>query len=178
MNDRDRNPSPSLASVRLSLRVLLFMTALAATAIGCAWVGTSHSVRFNSYQTEREMGRLPPLPTMANGMNELRLQWDLGDDPDADNYYTAREDPSKTIDGLWDRAEAAEKDGNLRLDRELLQEYLKQTQIARDPWFSSSGHGDRNSAIDRLDALNALDHGSSTAHLKAYLDARRLYDTN
>jgi TolA-binding protein len=175
---RKANSGPSLSAMRLSLRVLLFLTSLAATAIGCAWVGTSHSVRFNDYQTEREMGRLPPLPTMANGMNELRLQWDLGDDPDADNYYTAREDPSKTIDGLWDRAEAAEKDGNLRLDRELLREYLKQTQIARDPWFSSAGHGDRNSAIDRLDALNALDHGSSTAHLKAYLDARRLHDAN
>lgn len=59
-------------SWRATSRVLVFISALSATALGCGWVGTSHSVRFNDYQTEREMGRLPPLPTLSNGQNDLR----------------------------------------------------------------------------------------------------------
>src|SRR6266567_2856668 len=145
----------------------LSLLAAAVTAIGCAWPGTSHSVRFNSYQTEREMGRLPPLPTMANGMNEKRASWDLeSEDQDVDGDYSNSGDGSKRVDSIWERAETAEKDGNLRLDRDLLVEYLK-VAVSRVR---------RNSAIDRLDVLNALDHGSSTPAIRAYLNARHLHD--
>jgi TolA-binding protein len=165
-------------TTRTIARVLLFIGGLAATAVGCAWMGTSHSVRFNGYQTEREMGRLPPLPTLANGMNELRAYWgmeDVGQSPDDD--YTVGEKRSKEVDALWDRAEAAERDGNLRLDRELLRQYLQRTGIARDVWFNpSSRQQRRNSAIDRLEALSALDRGSSASSVQAYLNARCGHD--
>ena len=164
-------------SIQLFITIGLSLIAAVVTAIGCSWPGTSHSVRFNAYQTEREMGRLPPLPTMANGMNEARAYWDIDEEPvDDDSVYV---DHAKEVDGLWDRAEAAEKDGKLRLDRELLSDYLKRTETARDSWTSyTSRQGRRNSARDRLDAMTALDHGSSAFAVKAYLNARRLHDAD
>src|SRR6266705_1651631 len=113
-------------SMQLFITIGLSLIAAVATAIGCAWPGTSHSVRFNAYQTEREMRRLPPLPTMASGLNEKRAYWDL---ESGDEDYTAADDESKDIDALWERAEAAENDGNLSLDRSLLHEFLQQTEI-------------------------------------------------
>lgn len=177
---QDTNISEKRNATRVTLRVLLFVFTLAATAIGCAWMGTSHSVRFDDYQTEREMGRLPPLPTLANGMNDARAYWeseDVGQTPDDD--YTVGEKRTKQADALWERAEAAEKDGNLRLDRDLLNEYLKRTEIARDVWFYPSAcQIRRNSAIDRLDALSSLDRGSNASNVKAYLNARHAHDSD
>src|SRR5258707_316253 len=100
------------SEVSLVILIGLAIVAAAITAIGCGWPGTSHSVRFNSYQSEREMGRLPPLPTMANGLNEKRAMWDL-EDEDSDADYSNSVDGSKKIDSIWERAETAEKDGNL-----------------------------------------------------------------
>ena len=78
----------SRMSVRKTFRVLLCAASVTATAIGCGWMGTSRSVRFNAYQSEREMGRLPPLPTMANGLNDARANWDdLDDGGDGDDAY-------------------------------------------------------------------------------------------
>src|ERR1051325_1267366 len=138
----------------------------AIAALGCAWPGTSHSVRFNSYQGEREMGRLPPLPTMANGLNSLRAAWDDVADEDTYADYSTSEDHSKKIDSLWTRAGEAEENTNLRLTRDLLVQYLKE----------GSGQSHRNSAIDRLDALGAIDEGASAAAVTAYLEARRCHD--
>jgi len=153
----------------LIILIGLAIVAAAITAIGCAWPGTSHSVRFNSYQSEREMGRLPPLPTMANGLNGKRASWDdENTDENGEEDYSDSADGSKKTDSIWERAETAEKDGNLRLDRDLLTEYLK-TAVSQLR---------RNSAIDRLDVLNALEHGSSTAAIKGYLNARHLYDND
>src|SRR6266404_3026683 len=105
-------------SMRLFITIGLLLIAAVATAIGCGWFGTSHSVRFNQYQTEREMGRLPPLPTMANGMNEARASWAMeGIESGEDDEYTAGDKRTKEVDALWERAEKAEQDGNLRLDR-------------------------------------------------------------
>src|SRR5437773_12208145 len=133
-----RKPAATLPKrIQLFIAIGLSLIAAVATAIGCAWPGTSHSVRFNAYQTEREMGRLPPLPTMANGMNEGRMYWDVGDEPEPEDDYEVAEAESKQISALWDRAEAAEKDGNLRLDRDLLNQYLKRTEISRDYWVDS-----------------------------------------
>jgi outer membrane protein assembly factor BamD (BamD/ComL family) len=174
---RQQVTSPSGASA--SILIVLAIVAAAVTAIGCAWPGTSHSVRFNAYQSERQMGRLPPLPTMANGVNEARAYWMLEDGSDNEDYYTKIEKRSKEVDALWERAEAAEKDGNLRLDRELLDEYLKVTGGPRVLWFEpTNAQGRRNSASDRLDALKTLDQGSKTATVKAYLDARHLHDSD
>jgi outer membrane protein assembly factor BamD (BamD/ComL family) len=170
---KEQVTSPSGASV--SILILLTMFAAGITAIGCSWPGTSHSVRFNAYQSEREMGRLPPLPTMANGLNEARAYWMLEDDNE--DYYTTIEKKSKEVDELWERAEAAEQDGNLRLDRELLSEYLKVTGGPRVFWFEpKESQARRNAATDRLDALQALDRGTTAVIVKTYLDARRLQD--
>jgi TolA-binding protein len=142
-------------------------------------MGTSHSVRFNQYQTEREMGRLPPLPTMANGLNEARADWDMDDSGEGADVYTLAEKRSKDLDALWDRAEAAEKDGNLRLVRDLLTEYVKRTEITREVWGSpTASQQHRNSAIDRLDALSALNRGSIESKVSAYLNARRVHDSD
>jgi len=163
--------------MQLLITIVLFLIAAVATAIGCGWPGTSHSVRFNGYQTEREMGRLPPLPTMANGLNEGRAYWDFNEEPGPGD--DSQQDPAKEVDALWDRAEAAEKDGNLRLDRELLNDYLKRTDAAREGWKGYASRQERrNSATDRLDAMTALDHGSSTSVVMAYLNARRLHDVD
>lgn len=141
-------------------------------------MGTSHSVRFNAYQSEREMGRLPPLPTMADGLNEARANWDADDDTgESGDSYTLAEKRSKDIDALWDRAETAEKDGNLRLARGLFSDYLKRTESPREVWISSTARQQRrNSAIDRLDALSALNRGADESKLKAYLNARHAHD--
>ncbi len=168
-----------LATVRITPRVLFFMASVAATAIGCGWFGTSHSVRFNEYQTEREMGRLPPLPTMANGLNDARAYWDLDDSAEGEDSYALGEKRTKEVDALWERAEKAEQDGNLRLDRDLLDEYLKRTYTSRDIWYEPTNRQQRrNSAFDRLDALGALDRGTSAAKLQAYLNARRAHDSD
>jgi hypothetical protein len=53
-------------SFRHLTHVLLFVAALAATALGCVWVGTPDSVRFNDHLDYNEMGRLPPLPAETN----------------------------------------------------------------------------------------------------------------
>jgi TolA-binding protein len=167
-----------IGRLQVALTIVLSMLAAAVTVIGCAWSGTSHSVRFNGYQTEREMGRLPPLPTLANGLNEKRRFWDA-DEVESEADYTAAETESEQVNSLWDRATAAEEDGNLRLDRDLLKEYLNRTHPSRDYWaFSDKRQQRRNSAFDRLDVLSALDHGVNASKVKPYLDARRLYDAD
>ncbi|HJZ79002.1 MAG TPA: tetratricopeptide repeat protein, partial [Pyrinomonadaceae bacterium] len=129
------------------------------------------------YQTEREMGRLPPLPTMANGLNEGRLAWDDYNNEDGEYYWEKAEKKAKDLDTLWARAETAEQDGDLALDRKLLEEYLQLTDVVRSPESSEiKSQGRRNSASDRLDALSALDSGSNSLAVKAYLEARRLHD--
>jgi TolA-binding protein len=147
-----------------------------ATVIGCGWGGTEESLRFNSYQTEREMGRLPPLPTLSNGKTDARKNWgrDGGDAPD-DEIDSKR---VEEIDALWDKAEAAEQSGDLQLTRTLLRDYLARTIIGRDAyWFGATMRQERrNSAIDRLDAMTALDDGARLQAVRAYLAARRAYD--
>ena len=157
-------------------KTLLWISVASATAIGCGWFGTAHSVRFNAYQDEREMGRLPPLPTLANGLNELRASWGMEGDGLEEDYSQA-EARSKDVDALWDRASAAEDDGDLRADRYLLHQYLERTTIARNVWFQPEDRQlRRNSAMDRLDALNALERGASVQRVRAYLKARRSHE--
>lgn len=159
----------------LLLLLAVFIAAATATVIGCGWSGTEHSVRFNAYQTEREMGRLLPLPTLANGKTELREYWESEDVEDAtldDNQQRSSE-----TDAIWEKAEAAEEGGDLRLTRTLLRDYLARTQVGRDGWPEPTNRQSRrNSAIDRLDAMTALEHGARLESVRAYLAARRVYD--
>ena len=164
------------SSTRTLTRVLLITAALAATALGCAWVGTPDSVRFNSYQSERDMGRLPPLPTLGDGSNTLRASWQM-EDSSGEDPYSLGEKQSRAVDGFWDRAEAFEKEGNLKGEGDRLLEYLKRTNIARDVWFNPTNREyRRNGAVDKLDALTALAHGSPASRVQAYLAARTLHD--
>lgn len=182
MNDRSYRGKPASPSCRLQKKLpsltqvaLLIITATL-TAIGCAWPGTEHSVRFNSYQTEPEMGRLPPLPTMASGMNDQRAYWANEGENSADDYE-AGEQRVTELNALWDRAESTERNNELHLERQLLGQYLERTAIRRQVWFNPQDRQERrNSAIDRLDALTALEHGSKAEAVKNYLEARRAYD--
>lgn len=167
-----------IPTFRTITRVLLFTAAVAATALGCGWLGTADSVRFNSYQSEREMGRLPPLPTMAGGLNSLRASWGGEDVSEAsEDDYADGERHSREVDGFWDAATAFEKEGKLKDEGDRLVLYLKQTEVARHLWFNPTDRESRrNGAVDKLDALTALAHGSSSSRVQAYLTARTLYD--
>lgn len=154
------------------------LAAAGATVLGCGWSGTEDSVRFNSYQTEREMGRLPPLPTLSNGRTDASKFWgrDGGEgDPQAEADETKR---AQEIDALWNEAEAAEQNGDLQLTRSLLRDYLERTATGRNDWWltPTDRQARRNSAIDRLDAMTALDGGARAPAVQAYLAARRAYD--
>src|SRR6185369_13975855 len=85
---------------------------------------------------------------------------------------------SEEVDALWDRAQTAATQGKLAQARDLLREYLRLTQLARHAWFDPKNRQERrNTAIDQLDALAALDHGSSAVRVQQYLAARSLYDS-
>jgi outer membrane protein assembly factor BamD (BamD/ComL family) len=164
------------ARVSVLLCLLLFITAAAATVIGCGWSGTEHSVRFNGFQTEREMGRLLPLPTLANGKTELRENWESEEN---ESGAGVDENPlrSAETDAVWQKAEAAEAGGDLKLTRTLLTDYVARTRVGRDAWPQPiNRQARRNSAIDRLDAMTALEHGTRHGSVRAYLAARRVYD--
>ena len=163
-------------STKIIIGVLFVIAAVTATAFACGWMGTSHSVRFHGYQSERDMGRLPPLPTLANGMNPIRLTWEMesGDVDYADVYEPSEE---AEADDVWGRAQIAEKDGKLSELRTLLKKYLETTKVERG-LDHTHRQLRRNSAIDRLDALSALDQGTQTSRVQAYLNARRTHDEN
>src|SRR6267142_4786535 len=96
-----RQITDSVSGASFLMLLVLALITSAITVFGCAWPGTSHSVRFNDYQTEREMGRLPPLPTMANGLNEGRAYWDEYDNGDGEWYWEKAEKKTKEVDALW-----------------------------------------------------------------------------
>ena len=156
--------------MRVRLRILaivaLSIATLTATAFACGWMGTSDSVRFDGYQTERDMGRLPPLPT-----SEVARETDS---PDYD--YRNEQAHTRKIDVLWDSALAAEQVGKLGEVRSLLKEYLQETTTLGYIYDPTERQQRRNSAIDLLDALSALDHGSKPSRVQAYLWARRSHD--
>ncbi|MGB7926184.1 MAG: outer membrane protein assembly factor BamD [Pyrinomonadaceae bacterium] len=163
-----------------SMRIVICVLAAAATAIGCGWFAPENSIRFNGFKNERQMGRLPPLPTLANGKTELSQyqSYESGTAADGDetDYETTKRRTAEA-DALWEQAETAETSGELGRARELLREYLERTSVARDPQFYPADRQlRRNSAIDRLDALSALDKGARASAVQSYLNARRIYD--
>jgi TolA-binding protein len=161
---------------RIVAAVLLSFAVVTATAFACAWGGTTNSVRFHISLTERDLGRLPPLPTLARGINTIRVSWE--EYPDLDDADFREEEPAGGADDVWDRAVEAEKEGKLSELRTLLQDYLERTKIERTIAEPTDRQKRRNSAIDRLDALSALDRGSKSSRVVAYLAARHHYDAN
>lgn len=153
-------------------RALLFIAALAATALGCVWVGSFDSVRFNDSRNYREMGRLPPLPIRPEETNSLGPPGD-----DGEEVYTRGEKHSQAVDELWKSAADFEKDGKITEALNKLLEYLKHTDNTNDIWFNPTDREQRrNGAFDKLDALTALNQGSPRSHVQAYLIARTLHD--
>ncbi len=156
-------------------RALLFIAALAATALGCVWVGTSDSVRFNDSQDYNDMGRLPPLPIFGDATNTFRANW--SDENAAEDNYTRGENRSRAVDELYEAVEELEKEGKTTEARKQLIEYLNRTRFTRNVWFDPINRENRrNGGIDKLDALTALTQGSSSSRVQAYLVARTLHD--
>lgn len=110
--------SRALARLRPSffMRVAICILAATATAIGCGWFGPENSIRFNGFKTERQMGRLPPLPTLANGKTEASQSQSYQDETDGDSEsdYQALKRRTGEVDALWEQAEAAQMNGALQ----------------------------------------------------------------
>jgi TolA-binding protein len=122
------------------------------------------------------MGRLPPLPRRSdNGWqsSESAGRTDSSDD------YSAGQVRTQEVNALWSQADEAERQGDLLKARDLLREYLEKTASRYTSyWYEMEDRqARRNSALDRLDALTALDKGVSLSALQSYLEARRAYDT-
>ncbi|HEV3470135.1 MAG TPA: hypothetical protein VG148_12495, partial [Pyrinomonadaceae bacterium] len=141
--------------------VLASLAACAGAVLGCGWEGFENSVRFNFRLSEREWQRLPPLPYRLGGKDGQRAQ----DSSDDDGYFDAvrLEDEA---DGLWERAEAAVRGGELSVAAGLLREFAER--------FADDARA--NSAADQLGALSALGTGSAPGGVRAYLEARRQFD--
>lgn len=158
-------------------RAFLLIAALAATALGCVWVGTYDSVRFHDSEDYNDMGRLPPLPIFADATNTWRANW--GDENAAEDNYTRGEKRSRAVDEFWEGVADLEKEGKTTEARNRLIEYLNRTRHARNAWFNPVDREiRRNGAIDKLDALTALSQGSPASRVQAYLVARTLHDEN
>jgi outer membrane protein assembly factor BamD (BamD/ComL family) len=164
----------SLEHGRLSALGLVALFALGAVAaVGCGWVGTEHSVRFNGLHNERQFSRLPPLPFDARKKTKP-------DDHQAEDYETPSSEPAEEADPLWTRAGEAEQRGDFAQARKLWGEYLELTDNGwcSEPYGTpTSCQQRRNSARDRLEAAGALDRGTPAQSLRAYLDARDAFDS-
>jgi outer membrane protein assembly factor BamD (BamD/ComL family) len=166
----------SLKTARLVWLVCCLMAATT-VALGCAWILTSdHAVRFN-HRPEREFTRLPRLPlafdsAAGEGANALATL-EYFPSPGEDEAYAARERRAAEIASAWEQAEEAEENGDLAALRRHLQQYLRLTAVKRDV---VKAVGDRNAALDRLDALTALDQGARAQAVRAHLAARRAFD--
>lgn len=158
--------------------ILLTVTcalAIAASVFACAWdAGTEHSVRFNLYHSEKEFGRLPPLPKYERSKASKLFHWDS----EREYAWDRTEDETKQIDKLWDATDKDQDGGHFRELRRHLREYLERTEAPRySRWMSPKDvQKRRNSAMDKLDALGEIDHGAAGASIAEYLAARAKYD--
>jgi TolA-binding protein len=143
--------------------LLLYAVAGAGVVVGCGWMGTEHSVRFHSWRTERDFGRLPPLPFKARAGRPQR-----SGDAEEETALITQED----ADAAWKTADEKTAGGDLAAARKLLLDFLANSESCRESCQSR-----RNSAADLLDAMSALDSGTSDAVVRSYVDARRAYDS-
>lgn len=162
---------PALASLSVLLCV-------AVTVLGCGWdIGSDHSVRFNPYRTEKEFGRLPPLPKYVNEDSNRLFSWDR-DVAGDDGWSEGNENKAKRVEELWAEATEAQSEGRLGDLRRCLRKYLERTEAQRYSRFGAAQDTQqrRNAAIDKLDALAEVDRGTPEAAVGAYLAARSAYD--
>ncbi|MGH9901977.1 MAG: outer membrane protein assembly factor BamD, partial [Pyrinomonadaceae bacterium] len=158
------------------VRAALCVIACAFVALGCGWAGTEHSVRFNGWLSERDMGRLPPLPFDARG-GKAR-SGTTADEDDGKEFESWRHRVGE-VDGLWRKAGELAAGGDLTQARKALDDYLAAADDDRcgDTHWSITGECSqqrRNSAVDQLDALG--NGAAESAAARAYLNARRAYD--
>lgn len=158
--------------------VWTFVVFLAGSAIvlACSWSFTSdHSVRFNSYRTGRGFYRLDPLPIVydANAKKELTANQVTGEDeePTILEPIHQAESNDKIVASVHEAISESRLDVADRLLRKLLED-TEYRSIDEDPARQER----RNSAFDMLDALKERRRGVSAVEIKAYLDARTLYD--
>jgi TolA-binding protein len=139
-------------------------------------MGNVHSVRFNGWLSERELGRLPSLPFRARGTNPRTND---NDGERLDEEYARLENERSETEAHWQEALAAEEQGDLSKTRTSLRAYVEGSTV--ETCYEYDAKGDcrerRNSAFDRLDALAELERGATANSVKAYLDARRAFDT-
>ncbi len=177
-----RSQSRSLRRRRFvgaSLGAFLLFIVGAGIAVGCGWMGTQHSVRFNGWLEEKDFSRLPPLPFSARVKTK-----DVDADEDGEELetsYERRRQLAKEVDALWRRADEAAKKGELEAARKLLGEYLARSDDDGCSENYRTSLSDcvparLSSAIDQLDALAALARGSGAEAVRAYLSARHIYD--
>jgi hypothetical protein len=150
-----------------SLRSLVVMLAGAIAAIACAWSASDdHSVRFNYNRTGRAFYRLPPLPLMYDVRAGKEFSTKQVEDFEYDeaNYLDvsdANRPPTlnKQADEVWDRAMKAIYSDNFSETRTLLEKFLTLTHYPTDN-DEETRQTRRNTAVDMLDAITAIDKGS------------------
>jgi outer membrane protein assembly factor BamD (BamD/ComL family) len=154
----------------------LCVAATAATALACGWPATSRTARFSWYYDYRDFERLPGMtkvwrPPGAPYYNPSDYE------EDENGWLKARR---ARVEATWERALDAVHRDDFALMRSLLRSYLDETAILRESGFVLEDEGKRqkrrNTAIDLLDALTAVNKGSPTANVRAYRDARVAYD--
>lgn len=155
--------------LRGGLKMLAVFAGCAGVALGCGWGGFENSIRFGYGATDLERMRLPPLPSDPRGARKK----------EDDGEVVSAAQRADEADKLWDEADEAAQAGELSKAARLLRDYLACTDaFARDAdWEEPTNFRERrSSALDRLDALGALERGSPAQAVRSYLDARRLYD--
>ncbi|MFL6257501.1 MAG: tetratricopeptide repeat protein, partial [Pyrinomonadaceae bacterium] len=160
-----KRTAPRITRASVFGLLLLALAACAGAAWGCGWNGFENSVRFG-YYSDSWRTRLPPLPT--DSAHVARVEEGLSNDQ-----------RNAEVNKLWDDARTAVASGELEKTRRLLEHYVERTagRECDGEWETPKDcRARRNSALDRLDALAALEHGSSPLGVRAYLDARAAYD--
>jgi len=146
-------------------------------AFACGWMRTDHSIRFSGYRSGRELGRLPFIigksPSESAKNRQIQEALNTNDDP-----YEAAEKRTKELDSIWQQAGGARIRGDLNEVKVKLKDYLDQTGPEQDfeGYEPIRRQDHRNSAIDQLDALTALDQGSLSSDVLCYLNARCTFD--
>lgn len=155
----------------------IVMLVAVVTALACGWSSyDDHSVRFNYERTGRGFYRLPPLPVMYNRKTKKDLSvreienYDYGEGAVYEADYSASPPPTEE-EQIWEQARTAVQEKRLADARDLLDKYLV---ITSEPSVDEGAErlGQRNSAYDILDAVSALDSGSTGESVGQYINAR------
>ena len=148
---------------------ILPVIACAGLVFACGYdAATEHSVRF-TWDSERAFGRLHPFPYKFGEHKDRLFNWD-------EPTPYSQEAEEETPDEVWEYCESQfeSQTSDLTEVRQKLRQYL---QISRGYDGSESDvQYRRNSAVDRLDALEALDRGASSEAVRSYMIARSFFE--